>query len=204
MIATSNSSKGVSVKNKYTKVKHHTFLAGSRKVEAGDYTFYVHDEECRIIAYKGVKDLYLNEGFDSPKHMETHLQEHLKKIEALKEKAKPAPNHDLTVGTVLVSNTNINDKSNNMVEFYQVTEVIDIANIKVRLLEQDVYEEGNFKICIPRVGDMVGEPIQKMVLANSIDIGVNRIAIKLPYKEVELIPGLKLKIYEKQQFGLKL
>lgn len=185
-------------KEDFIRSGHHTFKKGSEKVVIGEQTLYIHEPSLHLIVYTGESYLWINNVYES------HLQfqnEVSKLIRDLKQQAAPKVKHSLVKGVILASHTQISDVSRNMVEFYEVVDVVDEYHVRVCLIGQQVFEYENYKSAVPLAGDFQGEPIERRVIVDSIKIAGSRVAVPANFQTYNLA-GLEYKIYTPYQFGL--
>lgn len=171
------------------------YLAGSEKIVVGDSVLYAHHTLFCITCVKGDSVLF-NHAYESKIQYNTALSNAVKKLKVENKKRKAG--HSLVVGTVLMSNTNINTPALNSVEFYQVVEVIGTKEVSICLIDQDVLLFQGHKAAVPCVGKFKGEPFVRSVLVNTVRISGLRIASISPKTEYA---GGDIVVYDPQKFG---
>lgn len=176
----------------------HKFLKGSKKTEVAEHTFYQHDEQMRVLVYKGDK-MVNNLQFESLVQMREWLSAEVYKLEM---GSKLIPNHSLSKGTVLVAHTNAADPKTNQVHFYQVVELVDACNVQLRELNRVEIEFENHVKAIPKVGDFASEEvIESKVICNSVKLPSGILAVRLAFEQLSVANVLSLKIYTPQPYG---
>lgn len=179
---------------------HHRFLEGSTKTQVQAHTFYAHEKELRVIRYEN-NTLIGNHLFHEIAVMRDWLAAEIYKVEMTN---KLIPNHNFDVKTILVLNSNLNDRAGNKVRFFEVVELVDVCNVRLREVKQEVFLHANFCTAIPRVGLYEDEKIvQHKVVANSIKMGEGQLAVALQYELVMIAGVIPLKVYKPISFGIK-
>ena len=178
----------------------HAFIAGSKKQVLGSHSFFSSETYMRVIHYDGDK-LLNNFAFKTLAEMREWLAAEIYKLEMGN---KLIPNHNLDPKSILVVNSNLNSPSGNKVRFYEVVELIDVCNVRLREVAHEVFIHGNYNTAIPSIGIYVDEKIlERKVIANSVKIEENMLAMRLPF-ELAMVGGiLPIKVYKPTSFGMK-
>lgn len=176
----------------------HKYLKGSQKSVVGEHTFYQHDEKLVALQYKG-DTLVDNLKFPSLVQMREWVASETYKLEM---GSKMIPNHSLSKGTVLVAHTNPKDPKTNQVRFYQVVELLDVCNVRLRELDRAEEQFENHIKAIPRSGSFVSDVmIDRKVISNSVKFDDNVLGVRLAFEQVLIAGVLPLKIYAPQPYG---
>ncbi len=179
---------------------NHRFVAGSKKTIVGDNTFYSHEELMRVVQYAKDK-LANNIKFTNIIVMREWLASEAYKLEMAN---KLIPNHNLDVKTVLVVNSKLDTPGENVVSFYEVTELVDVNKVRLRKLEKEVIEHSNYFSTIPSIGLYENdETIERKVVANSVKISDGELAVRLPFELYMVKEAFPIKVYKPTSYGIK-
>lgn len=189
------------LKEEIVRVGTHRVPRGAEQIQIGEYAMYVHEEKMHLMIYRGDRYLWINNIYENQVQFNAEIAKY---VQQLKLETQPKVKHELAVGDILAANTNINNPFLNMVEFYQVVDIVDEFHVGLCLVEAEFFEMSNYNIASPRQGAFAGDRIERKVIANTVCIHGGRIAKKVGYRTVHVADDMDLRIYDGYQFGLKI
>lgn len=178
----------------------HRFVDGSKKQVIADNTFYSHEKHLRVVQYFK-NELKNNLRFTNVCQMREWLASEAYKLQMAN---KLIPNHNLDVKTILVVNSKLESPGENKVSFYEVVELLDVCNVRLRKLENEVVEHSNYFSAIPSVGMYANdEIIERKVISNSVKISDGMLAVRLPFELFMIAEYIPVKVYKPTSYGIQ-